>query len=109
MRHLSVVTFLALTLSMLFSAVARTEEAPNLERVPITQLIMRDHIVMIDSDSQGVLYSIRTKQGTLLDADLRLEQLQAKYPEIYQKVRPAIASNDANETIIPWAGMYMQN
>jgi hypothetical protein len=66
---------------------------------------MRDRTITVTSDSNGLLYSVSTKDGTVLNANLREEQLQAKYPDVYENVRPAIASDKVTDSVIPWAGM----
>lgn len=100
MRRMSAAAFLVLALSVFFATTTRADEQPV-----ITQLVMRDRVITITSDSDGILYSISTKDGTVLEANLSEAQLQAKYPEVYDHVRPAIADKEVIENVIPWAGM----
>jgi cell division septal protein FtsQ len=66
---------------------------------------MRDRVIVIASDPNGLLYSVTTKNGTVLDANLSEEQLLAQYPDVYQNLRPAIANTKASKSVIEWAGM----
>ncbi len=99
MAQVSVRTLLLLGFS-LFATATRAQEHPT-----ITRLVMRDRTITVTSDSNGLLYSVSTKDGTVLNANLREEQLQAKYPDVYENVRPAIASDKVTDSVIPWAGM----
>jgi hypothetical protein len=101
MRQVSVASLLILALSLFGATTTRAEE-PTV----ITHLITRDRVITITSDSNGLLYSVSTKDGAVIDANLSEEQLQAKYPEVYDNVRPAIASDESTEGVIPWAGMF---
>ena len=65
---------------------------------------MRDRIVVITSNPDGLKYSILNKDGSVLDAKLSEDQLAQKHPDVYERVRPAIA-NEATPDVIPWAGM----
>lgn len=100
MRHMSVATLLILAVSVLFSTASHAEEP-----LAITCLVMRDHVVAITSGSEGLLYSLSMNDGTVLDANLREVQLAEKHPEVYEQVRPAIASPEATPGDIVWAGM----
>jgi hypothetical protein len=99
MRQLSIATFLILGFSMFFGNATHADE-----RIPITHLIMRDRTITIATTPNGLVYSL-SKDGTVIDANLSEAQLQAKYPEVYEKVRPAIADTEESNTITPWAGM----
>lgn len=99
MRRMSVATLLALAFSIFFATAIRAEED-----VTITRLVLRDRVIVITSAPQGLLYSVSTPDGAVLDANLSEAQLAAKYPDVYESVRPAVASDEAPENGI-WAGM----
>ncbi len=102
MRQISAATLLVLAFSLFFPTATYSNDD---ERLAITHLVMRDRVITINSTSNGLLYSVSTKDGAVLDANLSESQLQAKYPDVYDNVRPAIASEEATENVIPWAGM----
>jgi hypothetical protein len=97
MRQVSIAAFLILSVNLVSTA-TRAEEPT------ITRLEMRDRAIVITSDSDGLKYSIVSPDGTVLDAKLSEAQLADKHPELYDRVRPAIA-DEANSDVIPWAGM----
>ena len=99
MRQMSVAALFILVISILFSSSTRAEEP-----VAITRLVMRDRVVAITSSSDGLQYSGLTKSGTVLVANLSEAQLAQKHPEVYEQVRPAIASFVTPDVTI-WAGM----
>lgn len=57
----------------------------------LTRLQLRDRVVVIESGQDSVLYTISTKDGKTLDIKLNETELQAKHPEIYASIQPAIA------------------
>ena len=97
MRQVSIAAFLILSVNLVSTA-TRAEEPT------ITRLEMRDRVVLVTSDSEGLKYSILAPDGTVLDAKLSEAQLADKHPDLYDRVRPAIA-DEANPNVIPWAGM----
>ncbi|WP_017316353.1 hypothetical protein [Mastigocladopsis repens] len=99
MRRISAVTLLILAFSILFTTATHASE-----HLPLTTLVMRDRVITINFGSNGLLYTVSTQDGTVLDAQLSDAQLQAKYPEIYDDVRPAIA--DSNKTDGPIIMMW---
>lgn len=101
MRQMPVVALLILVGNILFSTAIHAEE-PAI----ITRLVMRDRVVAITSGSDGLKYSVITKDGTVLSANLSEAQLAQKYPDVYEQVRPAVASPEATKGVIPWAGMF---
>ena len=109
MRPRSVATLLILALSLFFPNATRADEPVTLAR-----LVMRDRTIIMASDANGLVYSVSTQDGTVLDANLSEAELVAKYPDVYETIRPAIAQyslpkavtdGEATETVIPWAGM----
>jgi hypothetical protein len=109
MRPLSVATLLILALSLFFPNATRADEPVTLAR-----LVMRERTIIMASDANGLVYSIATRDGSVLEANLSEAELVAKYPDVYETIRPAIAQyslpkavtdGEATETVIPWAGM----
>ena len=100
MHQKSVAALLILVVSIFFSTTTRAQEP-----AAITRLVMRDRVVTITSGSDGLQYSVMMEDGTVLDANLSEAQLAQKHPEVYEQVRPAIASPETNTSVIPWAGM----
>ncbi|KAM3110586.1 hypothetical protein ACKFKH_05280 [Phormidesmis sp. 146-20] len=106
MRYQTVAGFVAT--SVLLSATAlRSEPSPTISR-----LVLRDRIVVITSVQKGLLYSVKTDRGEVLDANLSEAQLEAKHPELYQKLRPAVARplgsikrESINKREILWMGV----
>jgi len=103
MRPVSFITLALLIISML-SATARAEN-----RQIITQLELRDRIVKITSGSQGLNYSVLSQDGTVLDANLNENQLAEKHPELYERVRPAVAKDTGNSDAMLWMGEFPDN
>lgn len=95
--RLSIAAFLILAVNIIPIATRAAEPT-------ITRLEMRDRVVLIASNLEGLKYSILAQDGTVLDAKLSAAQLADKHPELYDRVRPAIA-DEANPSVIPWAGM----
>lgn len=99
MRPVSLLTLALLVISV-FSAPALAEK-----RQTITQLELRDRIVKITATSQGLNYSILSQDGTMLDANLSEDRLAEQHPELYERIRPAIA-NDTDSDRILWMGDF---
>jgi hypothetical protein len=88
MRRMSVGTLLILAFSVMFATATRASE-----HLPLTTLVLRDRVITINSGPNGLSYTISNQDGTVLDAQLSDAQLQAKYPEVYDDVRPAMAGS----------------
>lgn len=99
MRPVSLIT-LAFIIISVFSA--RTLAG---NRQIITQLQLRDRIVKITSTSQGLNYSVLSQDGTVLDANLSENRLAEKHPELYERVRPAVAKDTDSNSIL-WMGDF---
>lgn len=99
MRPVSLITLVLIVISVL-SARALAEN-----RQTITQLELRDRIVKITSTSQGLNYSVLAQNGTVLDANLNEEGLAEKHPELYERVRPAVAKDTDTNNIL-WMGDF---
>lgn len=87
----------------IFSAAAvRADEA----LVAIGQLALRDHTVIIGSSGAGLRYTVRDRDGAILEWAVTLEELIARQPEIGRLVESAVArQSDA----FPWAGTERQD
>lgn len=110
MRKISVATFLILGCAIVSATATNASDAAKTsisEPVTISRLVMRDRIITISSHPTGLVYSVSTKDGTVIDASLSEAQLVAKYPDVYDQLRPAIANPDASKDVkvSPWAGM----
>jgi hypothetical protein len=90
--------FLAFLLVPILGFGAVSAQEPVLSR-----LEMRDRTVVIESGKDGILYTVKTKDGKILDAKLNGSELQAKHPQIYETVQPAIAN--PNSPLMIWGGM----
>ncbi|MGH8000113.1 MAG: hypothetical protein ACREPR_11930 [Brasilonema sp.] len=102
MRRISVTTFLILVVSAFFATAAtRASEDQSL-----TTLVMRDRLITIKNSPNGLSYTVSTQDGAVLDAQLSDAQLQAKYPEVYDTVRPAIANSKKTGGSIIWGGTH---
>lgn len=92
MRQTSVVMLSTLLIGVFTPVVSQADQQPIISR-----LQLRDRVVTISSQANGELsYSIKSPNGEVLDASLSEEQLLAKYPEIHQQIRPAIANSSEN-------------
>lgn len=81
----------AMLFALLISFFATTTTRADDQHV-INHLVMRERVITISQNSNGeLLYSVSSQDGRVLDANLKQEQLQAKYPEIHESIRPAIA------------------
>lgn len=72
-----------------------TIPSPAQEKSVLSRLEMRDYNVIIEASADEILYTISTKDGKILDAQLNQAELQAKHPQIYENIQPAIASPDS--------------
>jgi hypothetical protein len=55
------------------------------------QLAFRDYNVVVDVSGASPLYSVMSKDGALLDANLDEQQLFDRYPSLYDQVKAASA------------------
>ena len=65
-----------------------------------------DRVVTIKNSPNGLSYTVSTQNGTVLDAQLNEAQLQAKYPEVYDNIRPAIANSEKTGGSMIWGGIW---
>ncbi len=89
MRKMPVVVLLVLAAQILFSTAIRAEEPAT-----ITRLVMRDRVIIITNAQDGVKYSVKTKDGSVLSANLTEDELAQKHPDVYEQVRPAYAGDE---------------
>jgi hypothetical protein len=88
----------ALSLGLVSAASAQERETPVVARIAT-----RDRIVVIRSSSEGPQYTVKTEKGEVLDANLSDRDFQTKHRDIYERIKPAIAS--PNDKVILWGGM----
>jgi hypothetical protein len=55
------------------------------------QLTFDDYTVAVEHSSAGPLYTVTSRDGALLGADLSDRQLLDRYPHLYDQVKTAIA------------------
>jgi hypothetical protein len=81
-----------------FSIVILTVFSANAAELPINlvRLELRDRSITVTSTSDGIRYTIRAQDGTIIAAQLNEADLQAKHPEVYEKVKEAIAAPSEN-------------
>lgn len=56
------------------------------------QLSIGNYTVAVDRSDAGPLYTVQSKDGALLDADLSDQQLLDRYPDLYDQVQTAIGA-----------------
>ena len=66
------------------------------ERHPVVaQLALRDQTVTVTSHPHGYLYSVADSSGVILSAALTEPEIAEQYPELFDRLQPAIADGDA--------------
>jgi hypothetical protein len=103
MRKISVMLFLMVVISTLFTSLTRANELNK--STAITRLQMRDKVVLIKNEIDGIKYSIKNQNGDVLSANISETELASKYPDLYETIRPAFASPDGSADTGIWAGM----
>jgi hypothetical protein len=73
----------------------KVEKASPENDVVIGHLQSRDKIVTISKGQKGTVYTVKSKDGKTLNADLSEKDFEAKYPTLYQQVKYGLAGNDA--------------
>lgn len=99
MRQMPVVALLIILGNILFSTAINAEEPDT-----ITRLVMRDRIVVITNGKDGLKYSVKMKDGTVLSANLSENELAQKHPDVYEQVRPAYANDKNTPSLLMWVG-----
>jgi hypothetical protein len=99
MRRIAVAASIAMLSTSLSGSIPTSASAE--EQPLIAHLMLRDHLVSISQDATGeIVYSITNENGELLDMNLNEEQLQARYPEIHEEIRPAIATPEDSDSML---------
>ena len=83
------------------SALVQTENPEN-ELPVIIHLEKRNEVVTIMSGQEGILYTVRTKDGRTLAQDLSEQELQTKLPDIYNSLKKSYAG--CNKSDLFWGG-----
>ncbi len=82
-----------LPFSSLFIAASLISSNSALAQTTIARLVLRNYEIEISKRADGeVLYDVSSLDGQEVAVDLNEEQMQAKYPEVYDHIRPAVAS-----------------
>ncbi len=59
-------------------------------------LEFRDRTVTILSGARGPVYTVTTKDGTTIAKEVSEQELQAKFPDLYRRIKTGVAGNDAS-------------
>jgi type II secretory pathway component PulC len=97
MRSLTMAALAILTASIIIPTASIHAEQNN---PTITRLVMRDRIIVISQGEDEVKYSVKTKDGDVINANLNEAELAAKHPDIYEQVRPAYAGDNKMPTLM---------
>jgi|WetSurMetagenome_2_1015567.scaffolds.fasta_scaffold107142_2 hypothetical protein len=76
-----------------FAEETRTQVSPRKE-VVIGHLQMRDKVVTISKGEKGTVYTVKNKDGKLLDENLNEKNFQAKYPVLYDRLQDGRAGEN---------------
>jgi hypothetical protein len=63
------------------------------EKAVIGQIQTRDKVIIIRSGADGQLYTIKSKDGNLLAADLNAGELNARFPELKEVIQNGLAGD----------------
>jgi hypothetical protein len=58
----------------------------------VGRLVLRDYQVTMTIAPSGTRYTIATSDGTELAANLSIEELRSRYPQVHDQLEPAIAA-----------------
>ena len=61
------------------------------EALPIGQLQTSEHWIVIHSATDGLVYTVKTHDGVVVDEQLTEQRFIALYPDLHKMVRNAIA------------------
>lgn len=64
--------------------------------VVIGYIESRDRIVTIARGPKGSVYTVKSKDGKVLDAKLSDKEFETKYPDIHKQIKEGLAGNDAS-------------
>lgn len=100
MRQTLLSSFLSIATANLFiTSTVTAEEFPIIAR-----LLVREGMILVSQDHQGQpRYSLMNHDGKQIETKISEAQLAAKYSDIYDRFRPAVA--DKKES--PWAGTFI--
>ena len=62
----------------------------------IGQIRTKDKVLIIRSGADGPLYTVKSREGNFLAADINAEELNEKYPELKEIAEKGLAGNDAS-------------
>ncbi|MEM8807594.1 MAG: hypothetical protein AAGF01_16365 [Cyanobacteria bacterium P01_G01_bin.38] len=79
---------------------------PQPETTPLTQLVFRDKTVLISASAEGIQYSLRLADGTVVADNLSEDQLAAQYPDLHNQVQTLIAGSNADNDVMIWGGLH---
>ena len=68
------------------------------EALPIGQLQTAEHWIVIHSAPDGLVYTVKTHDGVLVDDQLTEQRFVALYPELSETLRNAIARPQLRRT-----------
>jgi hypothetical protein len=102
MRKIPVAALLLVVFSTLFASATRADDK---NEAVVTKLQTRDKVILIKNQASGLTYSVKSEDGTVLSANLTEAELASKHPDLYEKVRPAVAFPNGSKFDGPWAGM----
>ena len=72
-----------------------TEQNRSAQGVVLGYLESRNKVVVISRGPKGTVYSVRSRDGKILDAKLSEKELKRKHPEIHSQIEHGLAGNDA--------------
>jgi hypothetical protein len=55
------------------------------------QINTRDNTLILKSSADGVLYSVKSKEGTMLAEDISETQLKSDFPQLHDFVKSGVA------------------
>jgi len=99
MKRVLICSFLALICLASIAATGsyaeekRPQASPQ-KAVVIGHLQMRDKVVTISKGEKGAIYTVKTKDGKLLDENLSEKNFQAKYPSLYDRLQDGRAGEN---------------
>ncbi len=70
---------------------------------PIATLEVADHLVVVATTASGVRYSVATRDGRWLAADVSADEFEATLPVVFERIRSSIARS-TNAGDFDWAG-----
>ena len=94
----------ALAMGVAVPRAALAQEVPKTRiGTAVATLMVRDHIIVLAVTTAGVRYSLATRDGRSLGADLSGGELEARFPVVFEFIRSSIARSPESGEFI-WAG-----